>query len=117
MYKDHGSEAAPPHPGEILRDDVLPCLEMSAADLARHLGVTEKEIHALLSEERPVTPDLASRLGIAFGQGARYWIALQAQYDGWKAEAETPEGVRPLTWRKKAARQPKKIPGAFPRAA
>lgn len=118
MYKDpNGSEAAPPHPGEILRDDVLPCLELSPHELARHLGITDKELHALLSEEKPVTPDLASRLGAAFGQGARYWIALQAQHDGWTAECATPVDVRPLQCTPRRRTRSPSVRSHFPRAA
>mgnify|MGYP002383022729 CR=1 FL=1 len=117
MYKARGADAAPPHPGEILREDVLPCLDMGTLELARHLGIAEMELLALLNEERPVTPALASRLGIAFGQGARYWIALQALHDGWKAEEETPEGVRPLAWSKRVRERRKRPAPTIPRAA
>lgn len=92
----------PPHPGEILREDILPRTGLTAKDLARHLDVPAAAIDELLSEKRAVTLDLAVRLGTALGQGARYWLGLQAMYDIWHAEqpAPAPARVTPVRWSK-----------------
>jgi addiction module HigA family antidote len=103
MFKNHFDDLdrAPLHPGEVLREDVLPHIEMSRSDLARHLGISTDTIADLIAERRPVTLDLARRLGIAFGQGAHYWLGLQAQHDQWLATAPVDVAVRPITWKKR----------------
>jgi len=90
---------APAHPGEILREDVLPALGLSKAAFAAHLGISRNTLYKLLNEEQPVTLDLALRLGKALGNGARFWLALQAQHDIWEAEAKNSVDVRPLDWK------------------
>ncbi len=118
MTKDHDRhEMAPPHPGEVLREDILPELDITPRDLARHLDVPERCLTDLLAERLPLTPDLGSRLGIALGQGARYWIGLQAQYDLWQATRSDPVGVRPVVWRRKAKPMIPRSPATPKRAA
>jgi len=90
---------APAHPGEVLREDVLPALGISKAAFAAHLGISRNTLYKLLNEEQPVTLDLALRLGKALGNGARFWLALQAQRDIWEAEAKNDIDVRPLDWK------------------
>ena len=92
----------PPHPGEILREDILPCLELTPRDLARHLAIAESELAEFLSEDRPVTLELAQRLAAALGQSPRYWLGLQLQFDIFKAALAGPEGVTPVAWHKRA---------------
>ena len=77
------TDTAPPHPGEILREDMLPHFHVSAGELARHLGVPLRTLNRVLSETAPVTQPLAKRLGASLGQGAHFWLALQSQYDLW----------------------------------
>ncbi|HPG88300.1 MAG TPA: HigA family addiction module antitoxin [Hyphomicrobium sp.] len=73
----------PLHPGEILREDMLPHYKVTAADLARAIGVAQANIDIVLAERAPVTQALAEHLGRSFGHSARYWMALQLQYDLW----------------------------------
>lgn len=89
---------APPHPGEILREDILPRTGLAATDLAAHLDVAPNVVEELLGEKRAVSLDLALRLGAALGQGARYWLGVQALFDIWQAEqpALVPVRVRPV---------------------
>jgi addiction module HigA family antidote len=75
----------PPHPGEILREDMLPRLRLGADGLAVRLGVPTDAITDLLDERRPVTIDIATRLAAAFGHSVRFWLGLQTQYDRWLA--------------------------------
>ena len=70
----------PIHPGEYVRE-ALEDLGLSQAELAKTLGVSPMRISHLVREERPVTADLALRLGQAFGQSPQYWLNLQAGYD------------------------------------
>lgn len=70
----------PIHPGEFIQE-ILDDLDMSQAALARTLGVSPMRISHVVREERPVTAELALRLGRAFGQSAQYWINLQNAYD------------------------------------
>jgi addiction module HigA family antidote len=52
-------QSAPVHPGEILREDVLPALRLSVTDAARQLGIARQTLHRLLAERAAVTPEMA----------------------------------------------------------
>jgi addiction module HigA family antidote len=93
----------PAHPGEILREDILPALGMQLKELARHLGVSRQTLSSLVNEKRGVSVEMAQRLGQAFKNGARFWLALQMQYDLWDAEQKTRVSVAPLDWKSEAA--------------
>ena len=71
----------PMHPGELLREDILPALARSRIEIARHLGVSRQTLHAILTERAPVTPDMALRLGKLCGNGPELWLTLQGRYD------------------------------------
>ncbi|HWJ75271.1 MAG TPA: HigA family addiction module antitoxin [Kaistia sp.] len=71
----------PTHPGEILREDVLPGLDMSKTEIARLLGVSRQTLHDVLAERQPVTPAMALRLAKLFGSSPQVWINLQRDYD------------------------------------
>jgi addiction module HigA family antidote len=77
----------PIHPGEILREEYLAPLGMSAGALARRLRVPRTRIERLASEQTAVTPDTALRLAKAFGTTPEFWLNLQASHD-LKTEAE-----------------------------
>ena len=89
----------PPHPGEFIREDILPALQMTIKDLAKHLGVSRVALSELVNERRGVSLEMAQRLGKAFGNGARFWLALQMQHDIWHAEQSTKIAVKPLNWK------------------
>lgn len=69
------------HPGELLREDVVPSLGRTRAEIARLLGVSRQTLHSILTERAPVTPEMALRLGKLCGNGPELWLNLQAQYD------------------------------------
>ncbi len=71
----------PIHPGEILREDFLIPLKMSANALAMALNVPATCIHEIVKERRSVTADTAERLARYFGGDAVSWLNLQAVYD------------------------------------
>jgi antitoxin HigA-1 len=78
------------HPGEILREEFMLPLRLSANALARDLHVPPNRITAIIAEENPraVTPDTALRLSRYFGTSPEFWLNLQATYDLSKARAE-----------------------------
>ena len=69
------------HPGEILREEFLSPLGMSAYALAKTCRVPRTRIERLSREETPVTADTALRLGRYFRTGPEFWINLQGMYD------------------------------------
>jgi addiction module HigA family antidote len=93
------SDLEPPHPGEFIREDILPALGMTIKDLAKHLGVSRVALSELVNQRRAVSLEMAQRLGKAFGNGARFWLALQMQHDIWHAERNTDIVVAPLNWK------------------
>jgi len=71
----------PVHPGEILREEYMVPLGISANSLAKSLSVTPARINDIVRERRGVTADTALRLARFFGTDARSWMNLQAAYD------------------------------------
>ena len=71
----------PVHPGEILREDYLAPLNLSANALAKALSVPAPRINDVVRERRGMTADTAMRLARYFGGDARSWLNLQAAYD------------------------------------
>ena len=88
----------PPHPGEYIREDLLPALNMNASSLAKHLEVSRQTVSNILCEKRSISTDMAIRLGKAFKNGARFWLALQMQHDLWIEERNSDVSVEPITW-------------------
>ncbi len=76
------------HPGELLRDTVLPALGKNKSEIARLLGVSRQTLYDILDETQPVTPAMALRLGKLCGNGPDLWLNLQRKYDLAKASAE-----------------------------
>ncbi len=69
------------HPGEVLREDFLAPLGMSANALSTALGVPATRIHEIVKERRAISADTAARLAKYFGGDATSWLVLQANYD------------------------------------
>lgn len=69
------------HPGEVLREEYLLPLGMSAYRLAKGLGMSEGAVSEILRGKRAITPATALRLARFFGSDARFWLNLQAAYD------------------------------------
>jgi antitoxin HigA-1 len=78
----------PMHPGELLREDILPAVGRPKAEIARLLGISRQTLYDILNEKQPVTPVMAMRLARMFGGGPESWINLQRNYDLAIAEAE-----------------------------
>ena len=79
------SRMKPVHPGEILREDVLPALGINISEAARQLGVTRQMLHRILAETHSITPEMALRLGKFCGNGPGLWLRMQQRYDLWRA--------------------------------
>ena len=71
----------PMHPGELLREEILPALDRSRTEIARLLGVSRQTLYDVLKEKQPVTPGMALRLGKLCGNGPELWVSLQSRYD------------------------------------
>ena len=84
----------PVHPGEILREDYLVPLGMTANALAKALNVPAARIHDIVRERRAVTADTAMRLARYFGGDARSWLNLQAAYDLRVAEIRNAKRIK-----------------------
>jgi addiction module antidote protein, HigA family len=74
-------ELPPVHPGEILRDEFLVPMGLSAGMLARKLNVPRTRIERLVSEQTSMTPDTALRLARYFDMSPQFWMNLQTSYD------------------------------------
>ena len=72
---------APVHPGEILKEEFMVPLGLSANGLARAVRVPPNRISAIVNGERGLTADTALRLSRAFGTTAEFWLNLQKQYE------------------------------------
>ena len=78
----------PMHPGELLREDILPAVGRPKTEIARLLGISRQTLYDILNEKQPVTPAMALRLARMFGGNAESWTNLQRNYDLKIAEAE-----------------------------
>lgn len=69
------------HPGEILQEEFLLPLEISAYKLSKDIGIPQTRISAILRGHRRITADTALRLSMYFGNSAKFWLGLQDDYD------------------------------------
>lgn len=77
-----GKKLLPPvHPGEILREEFLVPLSLSANALARGLGLTPARVNDIVRERRGISADTALRLGRFFNTSAEFWMNLQKGYE------------------------------------
>jgi addiction module HigA family antidote len=93
----------PIHPGEILREDYMVPLGLSATALAHALGVTPARINDIVRERRGITADTALRLARYFGTDAQSWINLQTAYDLRVAELAAGEAIHRIVKPRRAA--------------
>ena len=80
-------ERCPSHPGALL-DDIIPATGLTKVEIAELLGISRQQLYDLLRERKPVSPNVAARLGKLFGDGPAVWLRMQAAYDAWHAEHE-----------------------------
>lgn len=91
----------PPHPGETLKEDVLPALGLNVTDAAAQLGVTRAAFSRVLNGHAAISPEMALRiegwLGVENGGRADMWISQQASFDLWKARKAGAPKVKRVT--------------------
>jgi antitoxin HigA-1 len=78
----------PSHPGELLREIVIPATGLTKTAIAGLLGVSRQTLYDILAEKQGVTPPMAVRLGAMFGDGADVWMRMQIAHDLWQAERD-----------------------------
>ncbi len=86
------------HPGEILQEEFLKPLDLSAYRLAKSLGVPATRIAEIVHGQRSITADTALRLGRFFSTSAKFWLGLQEDYDieeQSKRHARVLSGIKP----------------------
>jgi addiction module HigA family antidote len=81
----------PPHPGEVIKEDILKPLGLSVAEAAQHLGVNKEILFHLLNEECALTPEMAYRLSLVFKPSSESWLRQQAAYDIWQIKQHASE--------------------------
>lgn len=69
------------HPGEILLEDFMKPMGISARQLAADIDVSPSRISGLVNGARPITADTALRLGLFFGMDPRFWMNLKTEYE------------------------------------
>ena len=91
----------PSHPGLIVRDDVLPELQLSVTDAAEQLGVSRVTLLRVINGRSAITAEMAFRVGKWVGNGPEIWLRMQGQYDLWQAkkkgEPKVKKTKRPAT--------------------
>jgi addiction module HigA family antidote len=97
MTKKLPKRGLPPmHPGELLREEILPALDRPKTEIAKLLGVSRQTLYDILDEKQPVTPAMALRLGKLCGNGPDLWLNLQKRYDLQRAEQELGEKIKAI---------------------
>ena len=79
------------HPGRVLLEEFLAPKGISVWHLAKDIGVPARRIYEIVQGQRPINADIAHRLAHYFGMSERYWLDLQARYDG-KCEQQLSKG-------------------------
>lgn len=79
----------PPHPGTLLREDLLPELGLSVTEAAKQIGCSRAALSRVLNERAAISPEMALRiekwLGVERGGRAEMWAGMQLDYDMWQA--------------------------------
>ena len=71
----------PVHPGEIIREDILPDSGLSVTGAAKALGVSRQMFHEILAERKPISAVMCLKVARLFGSTPEFWARLQAEYD------------------------------------
>ena len=90
----------PCHPGLIIRDDVLPALDLSVNQAAEQLGISSVTLSRVINGRSAITAEMALRVGKWVGNGPEIWLRMQGQYDLWnakkKGEPKVKKAKRPV---------------------
>jgi addiction module HigA family antidote len=93
IFKAERPKHLPTHPGELLREVVLPALNMTVTEAAGRLMVSRQQLHSILTEKAGVSPEMALRLGKFCGNGPDIWLSMQQAYDLWHASKKVGRDV------------------------
>jgi antitoxin HigA-1 len=93
IYIAERPRRAPSHPGELLKEVVLPELKMSVTEAAKRLMVSRQQLHSILAQKASISPEMALRLGKFCGNGPNIWISMQQAYDLWQASKKVGKEV------------------------
>ena len=85
----------PPHPGETLKEDLLPALGLTVTEAAEQLGVARVTLSRMINGHAAISADMAIRLAQWLGGSAEIWLRLQLQYDLWHAEKNSKIKIKP----------------------
>jgi len=85
----------PPHPGETLKEDVLPSLGLTVTEAAEQLGVARVTLSRMINGRAAISADMAIRLAQWLGGSAEVWLQLQLKYDLWHAEKNSKINIKP----------------------
>lgn len=85
----------PPHPGETLKEDVLPALGLTVTQAAEQLGVARVTLSRMINGHAAISAEMAIRLAQWLGGSAEIWLRLQLQYDLWHAEKNSKIKIKP----------------------
>lgn len=77
----------PSHPGALL-EEIIGATGKTKVEIAELLGISRQQLYDIVRERKPVSPNVAARLGKMFGDGAAIWLRMQAAYDAWHAERD-----------------------------
>ena len=89
----------PTHPGELLREEIIPASKLAVIAVAERLGVSRQALHAVLAGRSGVSPEMALRLARLFGTSPQMWLNMQANHDLWhltQAQAADLERIKTL---------------------
>lgn len=86
----------PPHPGEIIKEDVLEAEGISVTEASRQLGVSRVTLSRLLNGKSGISVDMALRLSQWLGTTPELWLRMQDSCDLWQACKTKPPKVKPL---------------------
>lgn len=90
----------PTHPGEMLREDLIPDFDLTVSSFAKELGVSRQTVNELVRERRSVSPEMALRLARLFGNTPEFWLNAQGAVDLWtaaRASKKKIERINPLS--------------------
>jgi addiction module HigA family antidote len=97
---DMATMHSPAHPGEILREDILPALGLSVTEAAGQLGVTRVALSRVLNARAAISSEMALRLekwlGAKNGPDAKSWLSMQSQYDLWHTSKAAAARIRKI---------------------
>jgi addiction module HigA family antidote len=89
----------PLHPGEVIREDIMPAIDLSVTAVAKSLGVSRQMFHNILAERRPLSAVMCLKIARLFGSSPEMWMRMQAEYDLKKAAQDKTvmAGVKRIT--------------------